>query len=275
MANLKMYCISLNPDHLALIKSLGYLPVGLGNSDFSSEWLTDKNKDSIHFKNNYYGEYTFHYALWKNNFFDFDGWVGFCQYRKFWFENQIIKKNLSLESLKSFVLKKIPQNLNNYESILGEELFVNKFKFSKFIKKNFKKMILDPSLIFDKNKRNIKFHFDMMHGDGNLDKAISLLDKKEKSDFTAFVNTEVSFNPHNMFICKNKKTLIAYYDSLFPWLEKCEELFSFKNLEGYGLRRIFGFLAERYMSYWFKKYTNFALLPIYFKDLEDFNYKNL
>ena len=136
-------------------------------------------------------------------------------------------------------------------------------------------MILDTSLIFDKNKRNIKFHFDMMHGDGNLDKAISLLDKKEKSDFTAFVNTEVSFNPHNMFICKNKKTLITYYDSLFPWLEKCEELFGFKNLEGYGLRRIYGFLAERYMSYWFKKYTNFALLPIYFKDLEDFNYKNL
>ena len=39
-------------------------------------------------------------------------------------------------------------------------------------------MIKNPSLFFNKNKRNIKFHFDLMHGEGNLDKAIILLDKK-------------------------------------------------------------------------------------------------
>ena len=45
-----------------------------------------------------------------------------------------------------------------------------------------------------------------MHGKGNLDKAINLLDQEDK-DFSEFVNSEVSFNPHNMFICRSKKIL--------------------------------------------------------------------
>ena len=110
----------------------------------------------------------------------------------------------------------------------------------------------------------------MMHGYGNIDKAIALLPKKEKEDFNDFVNTEVSFNPHNMFICKNKEILFSYYESLFPWLFECEKVFGFKNLKGFGLTRIYGFLAERYLSYWFKKYTKFTILPIQFKDISDF-----
>ena len=110
----------------------------------------------------------------------------------------------------------------------------------------------------------------MMHGEGNLDKAISLLDIADRSDFNHFVNNEVSFNPHNMFICKNKNILFSYYNSLFPWLERCEKIFGFENLKGFGLQRIYGFLAERYMSYWFKKYTSFFILPVHFKDISDF-----
>ena len=109
-----------------------------------------------------------------------------------------------------------------------------------------------------------------MHGKGNLEKAINLLPKNDKEDFLNFVNTEVSFNPHNMFLCKNKKVLKKYYDSVFPWLERCEAEFGF-NLKGYGLQRIYGFLAERYMPFWFKKYTRYTTLPILFKDISDFN----
>ena len=94
--------------------------------------------------------------------------------------------------------------------------------------------------------------------------------QKQQKDFQEFVNTEVSFNPHNMLICKSNKILNKYYESVFPWLQKCEKEFGF-DLEGYGLKRLYGFLAERYMSYWFKKYTKFATLPIIFKDISDFN----
>ena len=63
-----------------------------------------------------------------------------------------------------------------------------------------------------------------------------------------------------MFICK-KNLLKDYYQSVFPWLEKCEKVFGFEKLQGYGMKRIYGFLAERYLSYWFKKYTKYKELP--------------
>ena len=110
----------------------------------------------------------------------------------------------------------------------------------------------------------------MMHGEGNLDRAIKLLPSSNRDDFNDYVNSEVSFNPHNMFICKNKEILYSYYESLFPWLLDCEKIFGFKDLKGFGLKRIYGFLAERYMSYWFRKYTKYTILPIYFKDIDDF-----
>ena len=110
----------------------------------------------------------------------------------------------------------------------------------------------------------------MMHGHGNLDKAIEVMDGKEKTDFKNFVNEEVSFNPHNMFICKNKEILFSYYESLFPWLERCETFFKYSDLRSFGLKRIYGFLAERYLSYWFKKYTKHAILPMQFKDISNY-----
>ena len=71
---------------------------------------------------------------------------------------------------------------------------------------------------------------------------------------------------------ESKKKLTRYYEDLFPWLEKCEKLFGFKNLKGYGKIRIYGFLAERFMSYWFKKNTKSITMPIIFYDVrKDFN----
>ena len=58
-----MYCLSMNPNHLKMIKDLGYIPVGLGKNKFSKKWLTDKKLINISKKNKYYGEYTFHYWL--------------------------------------------------------------------------------------------------------------------------------------------------------------------------------------------------------------------
>ena len=70
-----------------------------------------------------------------------------------------------------------------------------------------------------------------------------------------------------MFICRSKKILNQYYETIFPWLKKCEEIFGFENLSGYGLTRIYGFLAERFMSYWFQKYTKYKTMPIIFYDI--------
>ena len=56
-----------------------------------------------------------------------------------------------------------------------------------------------------------------------------------------------------------------YFESIFPWLEKCEKVFGF-DLQGYSETRIYAFLAERYLSYWFSKYSKPLVWPIFFFD---------
>ena len=265
-----MFCITLNNSHFDLIDSIGYVPVGLGESKFSQKFLSDKYGKNICEKNKFYGEYTFHYWLWKNYLDKLDHqWIGFCQYRKFWLKNNYEKKYSNFFDFKNSILKNVPKDDDNFDSIIGSPIFVNQFKLSKFIKQNLITMLKNPKFIINKNNRTIKFHFDMMHGEGNLEKAIDLLETSDRKDFLHYVSTEVSFSPHNMFICKTKNILEKYYNSVFPWLKNCEKIFGF-NLKGYGLQRIYGFLAERYMSFWFKKYTKFKNLPIIFKDISDF-----
>ena len=270
MNNLDMYCITINDEHLNSIKKTGYKPVGLGKNISLKGFFRDNTGKNISQKNLFYGEYTFHYWLWQNYLQNLENkWIGFCQYRKYWVKKIPDTEIKNFENFNNILIKDIPKDFEKYESIIGEPFFVNQFRFSKFIKYNLKTMIRNPLLFFDKKKRNLKFHFDMMHGHGNLAKAIELLEDSEKKDFKNFVEESVSFNPHNMFICKSKKTLKLYYDSVFPWLERCEKIFGFNSIN-YGSTRIYGFLAERYMSYWFKKYTNFKIMPIYFKDISDF-----
>ena len=107
-----MFCLTLDSNHLNKIKKLKYIPVGLGQQDFSSEWHTDKVGKSISNKNPFYGEYTFHYWIWKNYLNNIDSeWVGFCQYRKFWTEKKIENQNLSFDELNGKILKEVPDNL--------------------------------------------------------------------------------------------------------------------------------------------------------------------
>ena len=64
--NLTMFCLTINPNDLDLIREINYIPVGLGKENFSSDWFRDNIGENISEKNKYYGEYTFHYWLWKN-----------------------------------------------------------------------------------------------------------------------------------------------------------------------------------------------------------------
>ena len=265
-----MFCLSLEPNHYKFIKDLGYTPVGLGDKNFDNNWFSDKSGINISKKNKYYGEYTYHYWIWKNYLDKLDNkWLGFCQYRKFWSLKNYETESININSINTQVLKEIPKEFESYESILGEPMFVNQWKTMKFLKTGLKIFIKKPLLILNKKKRNINFHFDWAHGVNNLRNAISLLDEVNRNDFSKFVNSEVSFNPHNMVICKSKINLKKYYEDLFPWLEKCEKLFGFENLKGYGTTRIYGFLAERFMSYWFKKNTKHATMPIIFYDIRN------
>ena len=148
-----MYCLTMHDDHLDLINKIGYLPVGLGKNIKSLGFIRENKNLNISEKNPYYGEYTFHYWLWKNGLDNLeDKWIGFCQYRKFWTASNNKESFTNFNSFSNSLLKKIPDNCTDYESIIGEPLFVNKFKFSKFIKNNFSTMVKKPSLFFNKKK---------------------------------------------------------------------------------------------------------------------------
>ena len=84
------------------------------------------------------------------------------------------KKYSNFFDFKNSILKNVPKDDDNFDSIIGSPIFVNQFKLSKFIKQNLITMLKNPKFILNKNNRTIKFHFDMMHGEGNLRKSYRL-----------------------------------------------------------------------------------------------------
>ena len=259
-----MYCLCLHNEVLPIIKKLNYIPVGLGSNNFSSEWIKDNTLENISKKNKYYSEYTFHYWFWKNVLpkIENNKWIGFCAYREYWGNKNKITNDSKIEDI---VIKKIPDEWNKYDTIIGEHLYINNLKLSKLIKHGLWSLIRNPLAIL-KSKRSIRFHFDMWHGNGNLDKAINLLEVEDREDFRKYTRKNISFSRGCIFVCRSKKIINDYYNSLFPWLERCEKIFGF-NLKGYGNIRMYAFLAERYQSYWFNKYTNALLWPVIFYDI--------
>ena len=269
MQNLKMFCICIHNQLLDKVKLLNYIPVGLGDDKFDTGWVKDNYGDNISEKNKFYGEYTFHYWLWKNELekINDNNWIGFCAYRRFW-SNDKNKNNQDIE-FKNKILNSIPNEWNNYDVILGNKIYVDDIKWTKILKYGKTSLIKNPKAIFKKN-RNIKFHFDMFHGNGVIDKAIDVLNINDQKDFKDFIKSKNSYNHGNMFVCKSKKIMSRYYETVFEWLNECEKIFGF-NLDGYGKIRIYGFLAERFLPFWFNKYSNCLEWPIIFRDLREEN----
>jgi len=262
---MNIYCISLDDRLINKIKEINCIPVGLGNEIYSKNWKRDNTGDNISFKNKYYGELTFYYWFWKNelNNITDNTWCGFSQYRRHWSSNRSKINN----DLKLNIVDEIPQEWKSYDTILADPIDLTNLKLMKVIKYGKLALINNPMALF-KKKRNIRFHFDMMHGNGLLDQAIELLEEEDRKDFKKFTIMETTLCPANMFICKSKEKMDAFYSALFNWLEKCEELFGF-DLDGYGKTRIYAFLSERFLPYWFKKNSNSLEWPMIFYDLRN------
>ena len=59
-----------------------------------------------------------------------------------------------------------------------------------------------------------------------------------------------------MFLEK-KKVMNDWFKSLFKGLFRCEKEFGLRKLKGYDQQRLYAYLAERYLSFWFKKNTKY------------------
>ena len=65
---------------------------------------------------------------------------------------------------------------------------------------------------------------------------------------------------------KEETVLEKWFTTVFSWLERCEEEFGFVSLKGYDTERLYAYLAERYLSFWFTKYTSYREHPWAFID---------
>jgi len=251
---LKVFCIT--NERRRYLEKLPILLAGVGKKKFPKNYITCLKGKNIQHKEENYSELTFHYWFWKNRLYKENSatWIGFSQKRRFW-----LKKNSSIESfsdLKRNILKSTPATWKKYDSIICKPINIENPKKMKLIKRGWKNILKDPLILFDKSKRNIELQFDMHHGYKILDKAIDCLNRKDKLSFKKFVRRESKFHPHIMFISK-KKILNRWFKNLFSWLFKCEKKFGTKELHGYDQKRLYAFLAERYLSYWFQKNTKY------------------
>ena len=263
---MKIFCLSIFNENYELFKKMNLIPVGLGDSIFDVDWLNDKGLYNIANKNKHFGEYTFHYHLWKNNIIDqnCNSWIGFCTYRRFWI-NQNIKENINLANLKNSILKKPDTSWINFDVVLVKPLIFKKIRNIKLIKKNIFEVLKKPTVLY--KNTSLKDQFNIFHGSFFLKKALNLLDRDNRIGFNDYLEG-YELNTYNLFICRNSKILFQYYEEIFPWLFECEKIFGLSSLSGYEKIRIYGFLAERYMPYWFKKNFKTIEWPITFFDTQ-------
>ena len=253
MYKLKIFCVTNKK--LPNLENTSLHLAGVGNEKFNENYLDCSTEENILYKEKYYSELTFHYWYWKNQIeSENSDWIGFCQKRRFWIKPSSQLMDINSNNLVKHIITDPEKEWVKFDSILCNPINVSGAKISKVIKRGWKNLFLNPSLIFKKNFETIKIHFDMHHGYKNLEKAISVLDKNDKTDFLNYVNINNTYNPHIMFITR-PEIANKWFNDLFKWLRRCEDIFGFQNLKGYDTTRLYAYLAERYLSFWFKKYT--------------------
>ena len=271
MSDLYTYCISHK--NLNFLNTLDINIIGTGNDSKSDDyypksWFVDNMGKNISFKNKSFGTLTSHYWMWKNmlNKHKRDDWIAFCHYRRFWVKTDV-GPTIAIKSLKEDLLKNIPEEDSHYEAFLPKKVFVDKVKFSKLIKKGYKNYLRDPSILFNNSKNNIELHFDMFHGFQFLSNATDAMSVNDRNDFKEYGKSD-SFYPFQIFISK-PHTINHLYQKAFDWIFECEKIFKDYKLEGYGKERLYDFLAERFFSFYFEKYTKSKIIP--YSYIEKFN----
>ena len=235
MVNLNIYCTTVR--YFSVLNKLPpYIkPLGLGNNEYPTNWLSETKGQNISSLNKYYGDTTGSYWVWKNKLKDMndDDWIGNCHYRKLWLNNLYDEKQkFSNKSLYSELLNPDNKIFNECEAIQVQPII---FK-----------------------NENLYAQFERIHKKDLLGSCLEFLDNENKKSFKNYLYRN-KLSGLNMFITK-AKNFNEYCESLFPWMEKCYNYCNEKGLcKGYNAR-LPAFLAERFTSYWFAENTNVKYL---------------
>ena len=228
--NLKIFCMSIKYfDVLEKLPS-NIVPFGLGNNDFPKSWLNDKKGDNISELNQFFGEATGMYWIWKNyinNFSDNDR-IGFCQYRRLWL-NQLFEKKQknSLSSLYSNLLKS-----DNSIFLSSETVLLEPTEFSKY---------------------NLLEQFDKLYIKDVLLNCVDFVKDNDRNDFKKFLQGN-RLSICNMFITK-PSLFKLYCDDMFNFINQCYRYCVKDKLLMNNNLRLPIFMVERFTSFWFEKYS--------------------
>jgi hypothetical protein len=229
MNKLKIYCTSVI--HRKILDKLPeyLIPLGVGKGKFPKHWLNEQSGDNIVHLNKFYGEHTGIYWVWKNKIKELDknDWVGFCHYRKFWLNEQFIKKQ-------KFSFNNLYANLLRHDN----NIFFNN------------DVLLVQPIVY--SNKNLFQDFKDTHKSDVLEKSLSFLEENKKKSFEAHLNANTLYGL-NMFVTKVKH-FENYCENVFPWLEKCYNYCEENDLlKNYNIR-LPSFLSERFVSSWFSQF---------------------
>jgi len=263
MTIIQNYCITSKNYKFLNNLNLNIIISGSNNKDlesFPSNWYKDNEGINISERNKNFGTLTSHYWFWKNKLKEHDAneWIGFNHYRRFWIKDLDVDK-VNVKNLSENILRVVAEQ-SDYNVFLPDKISLPKIKLSKLLKKGFRNYIRKPSLLLRRKEMTIKFHFDIFHKYQIIEKASNLLNIDDRDDFLNYINLKTEFYPFQIFITK-KKIIDQLYVKTFDWIFKCEKEFSSLKLEGYGMERLYDFLAERFFSFYFEKYTNIKIIP--------------
>lgn len=89
-----------------------------------------------------------------------------------------------------------------------------------------------------------------------------MLPNSDRIQFKNFLNYRTHLSAHGMFISK-KKIIDSYYEFLFSWFLKCENIINKENnLPLLKNSRIFQYINERFLDYWMTKNYRTLCWPI-------------
>lgn len=232
---LKIFCMTVKS--LKVLEKLPkyIVPFGLGNFKYPNNWLTENKGENISNLNNFYGEVSGMYWLWKNymNNFKNTDWIGFCQYRRLWLNSLFeTKQKTNLSSLYSNLLNPDNKIFSSCDAIL-----------------------LQPTII---SRQNLNSEFETIYGKNILSKCLDFVDEKNKVDFKKFLEGN-QMSICNMFITK-PNIFNSYCEDMFYWIDKCYDYCKKLNLLKGKNTRLPVFMVERFTSFWFEKHTSVKYL---------------
>ena len=157
MQNLEIYCVT--DKEVPFLEKTNYKLAAVGLGKFSQRYIRCDKKDNIFHKEKNYSELTFHYWFWKNELkkFNSNTWIGFCQKRRFWVKDKIKIRNL--KTLRNNLISKPDKKWKKYNSIICKPIRVDKPKKIKILKRGWRNLTKDPSVLINQKKTNNKITF--------------------------------------------------------------------------------------------------------------------